>query len=109
MSFGLSDDVLARIQAIFAHFPVVERVLLYGSRAKGNYRTGSDIDLTFIGDGLDQRMLGLIAEELDELLLPYRFDLSIFSAISHAELREHIERVGMPFYEKKLVAREVNK
>jgi uncharacterized protein len=77
--------------------------VIYGSRAKGNYRPGSDIDLTlFAAEGreIGHRELGDILDEVDDLLLPYTMDLSVFAQLNHAPLREHIERVGKVFYER---------
>ncbi len=96
--FGLPDKTVAIIRQIFAEFPVIKKAVIYGSRAKGNYRPGSDIDLTLSGDGLDPRILGRIAARLHESPIPYQVDLSIFDQIDHAGLREHIERVGIVFY-----------
>ncbi|MBI9082569.1 MAG: nucleotidyltransferase domain-containing protein [Desulfobacterales bacterium] len=100
MNHGLSAATAARICGVFARFPSVEKAVLYGSRAKGTFKPGSDIDLTLIGDGLTSAVLGTIADELDELLLPYQIDLSIFHQLDHEKLREHIERVGRVIYEK---------
>jgi predicted nucleotidyltransferase len=69
-------------------------------RAKVNYRPGSDIDLTLIGNQLDYRLLGEIAAKLEESPIPYQVDLSLWSQLDHAGLREHIERVGVVFYER---------
>lgn len=71
---------------------------IYGSRAKGNYKNGSDIDLTLKGNHLNLSLLNQIANELDDLMLPYTFDLSIYSHISNEALIEHIDRVGKLFY-----------
>ena len=100
MTYGLPDETLAQIREVFCRHPAVEKVLLYGSRAKGNHRPGSDIDLTLLGAGLDEQVMGRLAAELDDLLLPYRFDLSVFSLITHADLIAHIQRVGEIFYVK---------
>jgi len=100
MNCGLPEATVSRIQGVLASFKEVEKAVLYGSRAKGNYRAGSDIDLTLYGPALTFDQLGLIANELDDLLLPYTIDLSIFGQLSHPELREHIERVGRVFYER---------
>lgn len=100
MKYGLSEAIVAKICGVFARFPTVERAVLYGSRAKGNYKPGSDIDLTLYGKNLTISQVGDIAEELDDLLLPYMFDLSIFDHLDHSDLRDHIERVGQIFYEK---------
>ena len=101
MKYGLTDEALARMEGVFAKFPAVNQVLLYGSRAKGNYRPGSDIDLTFLGDGVDEKLMSQIEAELEELLLPYQFDLSIFSKITHPELIDHIQRLAKVCYSKK--------
>lgn len=100
MKHGLSDSTVAKICDVLARFPAIDKAVLYGSRAKGNYRPGSDIDLTLQGATLTPRMLADIADALDELLLPYSIDLSIFERLNHAELREHIERVGFVLYER---------
>lgn len=100
MNHGLSDLTVAKIKGVFEGFPAVEKVVLYGSRAKGNYKPGSDIDLTLFGSGLSSRLLADIADALDDLLLPYSIDLSIFADLNHAELHEHIERVGVVLYER---------
>lgn len=100
MSHGLSDATLGKIRRVFSGYPDLEKVLLYGSRAKGNQSAGSDIDLALVGRRLEERTLHRIDLELDELMLPYRFDLSLFAALDHPELIDHIERVGKVLYEK---------
>jgi predicted nucleotidyltransferase len=97
---GLSTATVNRICGVFVQHQNIEKVVLYGSRAKGNYKTGSDIDLTLFGRGLNFDQMGVIASELDDLLLPYTIDLSIFESLTHPELREHIERVGVVFYQR---------
>jgi predicted nucleotidyltransferase len=101
MRTGLKNTTIQAINGVFAHYPQVEQVVLYGSRAKGDYKKGSDIDLTLKGDGLELSTLLQICNEIDDLLLPYSFDISIFSHISNPELREHIKRVGIVFFESK--------
>lgn len=100
MNHGLPEAAVEEICGVLARFPAVEKAVIYGSRAKGTFKPGSDIDLTLLGDQLTPAQLGAIADELDELLLPYRIDLSIFHRIDHDGLRAHIERVGRVFYEK---------
>lgn len=100
MKHGLSEVTVAKIHGVLARHPEVERAVLYGSRAKGNFKPGSDIDLTLIGQGLDERIRSRIDEELDDLLLPYEIDLSLFSHLTHPELIDHIRRVGVCFYER---------
>jgi predicted nucleotidyltransferase len=100
MNWGLNDAAVAAIRSVLARHPEVERATLYGSRAKGTFKPGSDIDLTLIGPGLTMEILGRIQSELEEGSLPYHIDLSILSQISHAELLDHINRVGVVFYDR---------
>lgn len=99
--FGLPDKTIAIIRQILAEVPAVKKAVIYGSRAKGNYKPGSDIDLTLYGEELDLRIVGEIAARLDESPIPYQVDLSIFERLDHAGLREHIERVGVVFYQRR--------
>lgn len=98
--FGLSEKTVEKIDGVLAGHPEVERAVLYGSRAMGNYKNGSDIDLTLIGSGLGYLDLLKIMGELDDLLLPYIIDLSICHMLGHKELRENIQRVGQDFYRR---------
>jgi predicted nucleotidyltransferase len=110
MHFGLKETTIEKIQAVLAAFPQVESAILYGSRAKSSYKNGSDIDLTLRGnDSLNMDILYKIMEELDDLLLPYMIDLSIFASIRDAELIGHIERVGVVFYARDEVCRSTSK
>lgn len=101
MEFGLSHNTLQKIRQTLAQHPHIERAVIYGSRAKGNYKPGSDIDITLYavqGLEIDYRELADLVDEIDELLLPYSVDLSLFTQIDNLELREHIERVGKVLY-----------
>ena len=99
--FGLKETTIQTICDGFAHYPQVAKAMLYGSRAKGNYKNGSDIDLTLHGGvDLTLNVLYRIMDELDDLLLPYTIDLSIFRDISDPDVVDHIQRVGVTFYEK---------
>jgi len=99
--FGLSTETIAEIHGYLAEIPEIDKVLIYGSRAKGNYRLGSDIDLTLIGHHLTlKNSVYRLEEQVDESCLPYSFDISIFSQIDNADLLDHINRVGLVFYER---------
>jgi len=100
MDFGLSSSVIKKLQEVFESFREVNKVVIYGSRAKANFREGSDIDLTLFGENLDLKKLQKIELEIDELYLPYKLDLSLFHQISNLDLIEHINRVGKIFYQK---------
>lgn len=101
MKFGLKETTIQKICGVFAKYPQVEKAVIYGSRAKGNYKNGSDIDLTLYGGkDLTQNILSKMLWEIDDLLLPYTIDLSIFHNLSDPDFIEHIQRVGMVFYQK---------
>jgi uncharacterized protein len=98
MKFGFQDSVIEKIHCVFQAYSSVSEAVLYGSRAKGNFKIGSDIDLVLKGNGLTVATLNQIANDLDDLLLPYKFDLSIYDHIKNADLLEHINRVGIVFF-----------
>lgn len=95
---GLSETVKEKLIGVFKKYPEIEKVILYGSRAKGNYKPGSDIDLTVVSGSLSLTQLLKIETEIDDLLLPYKIDLSLFSHIDNPDLIAHINRVGVVFY-----------
>jgi predicted nucleotidyltransferase len=97
---GLKQEHISAIHECFALYPAILKVILYGSRAKGNYRVGSDIDLTIIDDHLSPSDLLQLENKLDDLYLPYKIDLSLKRQINNSELLQHIERVGQIFYDK---------
>jgi predicted nucleotidyltransferase len=100
MKFGIKDTTFEEITQILTEDPCIESAIIYGSRAKGNFRNGSDIDLTLKGPNLHlQNQLDLM-DRLDDSLIPYTFDISIFHQISNPDLIDHIERVGQVFYQK---------
>ena len=100
MRYGLSEQTIQKINSVFARHPHVEKAVLYGSRAKGNYKPGSDIDLTLYGEEIPPEEKNRILDELDDLDLPYVIDLSVFNHLTHAKLRDHIERVGLVFHQR---------
>jgi predicted nucleotidyltransferase len=100
--FGLKPEQIDALLRCFAKYPAVEQVILYGSRAKGNFKDGSDIDLTIIDSDMTFSELLQLENMLDALLLPYKIDLSLKRQISNAELVEHIERAGKLFYERQV-------
>jgi predicted nucleotidyltransferase len=77
MKHGLPQKTVAQITGSLARFPEVEKAILFGSRAKGTHKRGSDIDLALVGSQLDWRTVGRIEDALDDLLLPYQFSLII--------------------------------
>ena len=101
MHFGLKENIINQINSVFEKRKCIEKVIIYGSRAKGNYKPGSDIDLTLIGKKINLQELNKIDLLLDDLLLPWIFDLSIYRYIHNPDLIEHINRKGKIFFSKK--------
>ena len=91
--FGLDESVIQKIQSVLKKNKV-EEAIIYGSRAKGNFKPGSDIDMTIVDPDFSISELLAIETQLDDLLLPYKFDLSLFHLIEDENLVEHIQRVG---------------
>jgi predicted nucleotidyltransferase len=90
---GLDERSRSLLVAVLARYPQVSEARLFGSRAMGTHRPESDIDLALFGD-VDERLAARIAGELEELPLPYTFDVHAYSTVTHLPLREHIDRVG---------------
>ncbi len=100
MEFGLDENIINDIVRCLKKNPRIEEAILYGSRAKGNYRTGSDIDITIKGEKLTMKDIYQLNHRLDELLTPYKFDLSIYHKINNPDLVDHINRVGVKIFRK---------
>ena len=97
--YGLSQQALQQIKQCLASFSAIEQALLYGSRAMGTFRSGSDIDLVIVGPQFSHQQLLQLITALDDLLLPYSFDISRIQDIENKELLAHIARVGKVFYQ----------
>ena len=99
MQFGLSDETIDTLKSIFRNYTDIKQVLLYGSRAKGNYRNGSDIDLALkTGDDFTFSDLLHITGDFDDSSLPYLVDVSIYDKLTNTDLKAHIDRVGKVLY-----------
>ncbi len=99
-SFGLSQSSMAILTDIFSQNQQVEKVILYGSRAKGNFNNRSDIDLVVIGNQLNRHIVGKIISEVNDSNCPHTVDIQILVNIKNQDLSQHIARVGQIFYEK---------
>ena len=93
--YGIKQETLDRIVGILSSNPAVEEVILFGSRAKGNFKDGSDIDICVKGTSLSDRDIIILSNELDELNLPWEIDLLRYEEISDQAVIEHIDRVGI--------------
>lgn len=100
MKYGLSNTVIQELQAVFRKHSFVERVILFGSRAKGNYHAGSDIDLAVVAFDMTYTQLLTISTDIDDLNLLYKVDLLDYNRNIGTPIGEHIDRVGKVFYYK---------
>ena len=99
MQYGLSERTLNTLDAIFRKYTGIRQVILYGSRAKGNYRNGSDIDMALkTDDTFAHTHLLHISGDMDDSDMPYFVDVAIYDQISNPDLKAHIDRVGKVLY-----------
>lgn len=94
---GIHQQDIDLLCSVFRNYPDIQRVVLFGSRAKGIARANSDIDLAIWGIE-NELQIASLSMELDELPLPYKFDVIAFPTIYNLSLRQHIERVGVVIY-----------
>lgn len=100
-TFGITEKSYQLLLNAFTKYSEVEQVILFGSRAKGNYKKGSDIDLAIKGKNSSPSLAFNIKAYLNEVLpVPYFIDVVDYDSIVHHDLKEHINSVGISFYEK---------
>ncbi len=98
MEFGIEERYLSELRNILSSIPEIEEAVIYGSRARGDYKPTSDIDLTLKGEHLTDRQLFLLREKLYASRLPYLCDTSIFSHLRSRPFVNNILRDGVVFY-----------
>ena len=98
--FGLSNEVIKDISDVLKKHPNIDKALIFGSSAKGNYTEGSDIDLALIGQNISFNELLDINIQIEDLGLLYKVDIVDYSKNIGTPFGEHIDRVGLLFYEK---------
>jgi len=100
MPYGFNSKELEMINSVFAKFPEIEKVIIFGSRAMGNFKPGSDVDLALEGSITDDIISKVRTELNEELPLPYIFDIFDRKSISNEALQSHISEYGEVFYHK---------
>jgi predicted nucleotidyltransferase len=101
--FGLRSDDIAAMIAIVAQQPEIEQALIFGSRAKGNYKNGSDVDIALKGQNFNLEIVNRVGYQLnEETIMPYKFDVLHYQTVNNSALIEHIDQVGIEFYRKQL-------
>lgn len=106
-SFGLDEEVIDAFAEIFESTTNVDEVIIFGSRAKGNYSEGSDIDLAVKGKAVFDTVLTLMIE-IEKLGLLYKVDIQNYHSITNQDLRDHIQRVGKTFWRRSIKQRGHN-
>ena len=100
MAFGLENSEISYLQTIFKKYENVKEVVLYGSRAKGNFTSRSDIDLVITNSTIDRFVIANILMDIDESNIPYSIDLQDYNTIKNNDLKNHINRLGIQIYKK---------
>ncbi|MCK9171633.1 MAG: nucleotidyltransferase domain-containing protein [Treponema sp.] len=100
---GLSQNTLDFIRSILVQYQSVSQAVIFGSRAKGTFREGSDIDLCLKTDtGFSHEDLLHIRRAFDESALPYEVDILLYETLSNRDLVQHIQQVGIPVYNRQV-------
>ena len=99
--YGLMESDIRDIVGILQKNDKVQQAILFGSRAKGCFHNGSDVDIALLGTGLKLNDILDISIEIEELMLLYKFDLIIYDRIKERALLQHINRVGISLFERK--------
>lgn len=100
MKFGLDQTTIDNINSVFRKYPEIEEVIIYGSRAKGSYKAGSDIDITIKGEKVTDSTRSNVCMDIDDLNTPYLFDISVHQTLRSPSLMAHIDRVGQQLYHR---------
>lgn len=98
--FGLSDKTIKVITDLFKKYTQINKVIIFGSRARGNFKNSSDIDMAICGENIDFKFIRHISAELDELPTPYSFDVLNYSDVENNEIKTNIDKDGVIFYQK---------
>ena len=101
MKFGLKDEILDQINKEIHKIENIDRALIFGSRATGNFKEGSDIDIAILGDNLNIDHILKLQDLIDDLDIPYFTDVVIQNRINNQKLLEHIDKFGIVFFERK--------
>ncbi|MGJ3502327.1 putative nucleotidyltransferase [Piscirickettsia salmonis] len=99
MNHGLPERTVKTLQGIFKAHPVVEKVILFGSRAKGNFKEYSDIDLALVGK-VDYSLANKVKSEIEESDIPYEVDVCAYAEVDNSAFKKAIDDIGLVFYEK---------
>ncbi|HWB25564.1 MAG TPA: restriction endonuclease subunit S [Chitinophagaceae bacterium] len=100
MKFGLDDSIIEKLQAVLETCPKIDKAYIFGSRAKGNYRADSDIDIAVKGYDITLDDIIKLGVAFEEKGITHKIDLLDYNNIKEPALAEHIDRVGIEFYSR---------
>lgn len=101
MKFGLKEEDIAYIVTALSKFDEIKKAAIFGSRAKGNYKPGSDVDIAVFGEDISFSTIAHLHFMLEEdSPMPYFFDIVDYTHLAHRELKEHIKRVGITIFDR---------
>ena len=101
MAFGLTEKDIELIRSAIAAHPEIEEIVVFGSRAMGNHKNGSDVDLAVKGSGVSLRTVSRLGAQLnEELPLPYQFDVIDYTSIDSPALTKHIDSIGKVLFQR---------
>ena len=102
MKFGLKSQDIEFIMKTISEFPEIEKAVIFGSRAKGNYKPGSDIDIAVYGENVSFSTISKLHAILEEESpMPYFIDIFDYTHSDSSDLKGHVDRVGITIYQKK--------
>ena len=95
MNYGLTERSYQKIKEVINKYSDYE-FIVFGSRARGDYKNGSDLDLAVKGE-IDEKNYYAILNSFDLLDIPYMIDIVFISKIKKKELLDAIQRDGVKF------------
>jgi predicted nucleotidyltransferase len=100
LSFGFSEDELKIIRGVLRIYTDIDQAKIYGSRAMGNYKSGSDVDIALMGDIEPNTILRVKTMLTEGTMIPYFFDVLNYSKLSNQDLKAHIDKYGKTLYQR---------
>lgn len=100
--YGLTEQSYNELMQILASFPEIEEVIIYGSRARGDYWRASDIDLSIKGKDFNRHVLALLNDKLYNSHIPQICDTHIYTNVKNSKFKDNIERDGQVIYRREI-------
>ncbi len=103
-TFGLLERDIQHILSAIKLFPEIEKAMIFGSRALGNYKIGSDIDIACFGENMNLNIANRLKGKLnEELPIPFFIDVIDVNTLRNSDLKKHIEQYGITLYSRESI------